>query len=78
MIQAFFPYDGDYSPPVLLRYIDDLGRIDRNLVGLTMYFVIFNSIHPHRLKCAEADVQSDLRDFNSLVTDGFQEFGREM
>ena len=43
-----------------------------------MKFVFFHFLHPNRLECSQADVQSNFRSFDSLLSDAREDFWREV
>ena len=69
---------GHHAPLLGLRPINGLRRLRWNLVPLPMQFVILHFFYSHRLKCAEADVQRDLGDFNPAAPNLLQDLRREV
>src|SRR5689334_14408301 len=65
---------GNNPAIALQRAVDLLHRLRRNSKGFTMHFVLFNFLYPHWLKCAQAHVQSDLRNFNSALANVGENF----
>src|ERR1019366_3562959 len=69
------PHD---SPTGIARTLDSLRRISRNFVPLAMQLVPLNDFLAHRLKSAEADVQSDLGRLDSTLPNALKNFRCEV
>src|SRR5277367_5586771 len=70
--------DGDDAVAVRFREINGICGRCGDFVGLAVEFVVLDFSYAHGLEGAEADVESDFRDFNSTGANALENFGREV
>src|ERR1700726_1081162 len=66
------------GPPGTFRATDALRRLRRNLVRFAVHHMRFHCFRPNGLKSSQSNVQRELANFNSTLSNLFEDFRGEM